>query len=147
MLHPTEKDIHAALDYGRFLSGQDCTPEQRMISDLTKEVSRLTLAVFDREAALLQMELDASCNAEELRQYRHANQFLIANQGAYERDNALLRDALRECLDGAAYTVSVDAILDPSTRHIGLEKLARHRSLLPDAVHVCPHSDSSLPNV
>ena len=53
MLHPTEKDIHAALDYGRFLSGQNCTPEQRMISDLTKEVSRLTLAVFDREAALI----------------------------------------------------------------------------------------------
>ena len=79
-----------------------------MISDLTKEVSRLTLAVFDREAALinkvselerenarLQMELDASCNAEELRQYRHANQFLITNQGAYERENARLREALR----------------------------------------------------
>lgn len=69
MLHPTEKDIHAALDYGRFLSGQDCTPEQRMISDLTKEVSRLTLAVFDREAAL------------------------INKVSELERDNARLREA------------------------------------------------------
>lgn len=63
-----------------------------------------------------------------------------------EREIARLREALRECLDGAAYTVSVDAILNPSTRHIGLEKLDRHRSLLPDAVDVCPDSDSSLPN-
>jgi len=70
MLHPTEKDIHAALDYGRFLSGQDCTPEQRMISDLTKEVSRLTLAVFDREAAL------------------------INKVSELERENARLREAL-----------------------------------------------------
>ena len=62
-------------------------------------------------------------------------------------ENARLREALRECLDGAAYTVSVDAILDPSTRHVGLERLARHRSLLPDAVDVCPDSDSALPNV
>lgn len=72
---------------------------------------------------------------------------LLGKVDRLERENALLLDALRECLDGAAYTVSVDAILDPSTRHIGLEKLARHRSLLPDAVDVCPDSDSSLPNV
>jgi len=64
-----------------------------------------------------------------------------------ERENARLREALRECLDGAAYTVSVDALLDPSTRHVGLERLARHRSLLPDAVDVCPDSESALPNV
>ena len=63
-----------------------------------------------------------------------------------ERENTRLREALRECLDGAAYTVSVDAILDPSTRHIDLETLARHRSLLPEAVDVCPDSDSVLPN-
>jgi hypothetical protein len=66
--------------------------------------------------------------------------------GEIERENALLQDALREALDGAAYTVSVDAILDPSTRHVGLERLARHRSLLPNAVDVCPDSESSLPN-
>jgi hypothetical protein len=44
-----------------------------------------------------------------------------------------LRTALRECLDGIDYTVRVDAILRPDERHIGLEKLDRHRSLLPNA--------------
>jgi hypothetical protein len=62
-----------------------------------------------------------------------------------ERENARLREALREALDGAAYTVSVDALLNPNIRHAGLERLARHRSLLPDAVDACP--DSALPNV
>ena len=52
-------------------------------------------AELERENARLQMELDASCNAEELRQYRHANQFLIINQGAYERENARLLEALK----------------------------------------------------
>jgi hypothetical protein len=101
---------------------------------------------LERENTRLQMELDASCNAEELRQYRHANQFLITNQGAYERENALLRDALRECLDGIAYSISHNTMLLPIsyTPPAYLEKLARHRSLLPDAVDVCP--DSALPN-
>jgi len=56
---------------------------------------------LERENARLQMELDASCNAEELRQYRHANQFLITNQGAYERERDDLvkaGNALRDAL-------------------------------------------------
>jgi hypothetical protein len=42
MTHPTEYDIKSALEYGSFLHGKNCSPEQRMISDLTKEVNRLT---------------------------------------------------------------------------------------------------------
>ena len=49
-----------------------------------------------------------------------------------------LRAALRECLDGIDYTVRVDAILRPEERHSGLEKLGRHRSLLPNAQRVAP---------
>ena len=64
------------------------------------------------------------------------------NVGA-QRENTLLRDALREALDAAAYTVSVNSFLDPNTRHCQLERLARHRSLLPDAVDVCPDSASA----
>ena len=75
-----------------------------------------------------------SADARKLREYNHG----------LSDENARLREALREALDGAAYTVSVAAILDPSTRHVGLERLARHRSLLPDAVDVCP--DAALPN-
>jgi hypothetical protein len=77
---------------------------------------------------------------------RIARQYAIDKGVELQRENTILREALRECLDGAAYTVSVAAILDPSTRHIGLEKLDRHRSLLPDAVDVCPDSYSVLPN-
>lgn len=70
-----------------------------------RSAAAMRIVELEREIARLQMELDASCNAEELRQYRHANQFLIANQGAYEsqRDNLVkagnaLRDALAfEC--------------------------------------------------
>jgi hypothetical protein len=58
---------------------------------------------LERENARLQMELDASCNAEELRQYRHANQFLITNQGAYERENARLREAGKALRDALAF--------------------------------------------
>lgn len=53
-------------------------------------------AELERDNARMQMELDASCNAEELRQYRHANQFLIVNQGAYERENARLKWLIRQ---------------------------------------------------
>ena len=49
-----------------------------------------------------------------------------------------LRAALRECLDGIDYTVRVDAILRPEERHSGLEKLGRHRSLLPNAQSLPP---------
>jgi hypothetical protein len=76
-----------------------------------------------------------SADARKLREYNHG----------LSDENARLREALREALDGAAYTVSVDALLNPNIRHAGLEMLARHRSLLPDAVDVCP--DAALPNV
>jgi hypothetical protein len=128
-------DIKEAIAFGQY-SGHESP--QRILADKVIEL--------EREIARVQMELDASCNAEELRQYRHANQFLIVNQGAYERENALLRDALRECLDGAAYTISVDAFFNSSNRHVGLERLERHRSLLPAVVDSCPDSDSALPN-
>jgi hypothetical protein len=55
-----------------------------------------------------------------------------------------LRTALRECLDGIDYTVRVDAILRPDERHIGLEKLDRHRSLLPNTGDQ-PRADDGLP--
>ena len=116
MLHPTEKDIHAALDYGRFLSGQDCTPEQRMISDLTKEVSRLTLAVFDREAALINKVSELE---RELEKSKSILQWIDQNPEAFERivvrkswgrkvwwrgPDGHHSDTLRECVERAKKT-------------------------------------------
>lgn len=54
-----------------------------------------------------------------------------------ERKNKLLTAALNECLDGIEYTLRVDAVLRPEERHVGLEKLIRHRSLIPN------HKDKS----
>ncbi len=42
---PTPRDIAEAMDYGRFLRGQDCSPEMRMIADLSIEVERLRAAL------------------------------------------------------------------------------------------------------
>ena len=38
---PTQNDITAAMDYGRFLRAEHCTSEGRMIADLSIEVQRL----------------------------------------------------------------------------------------------------------
>lgn len=76
-----------------FYNGTSCICH--VPSVLARELER-ELAELKRENARLQMELDASCNAEELRQYRHANQFLIINQGAYERENARMKKVLEK---------------------------------------------------
>ena len=74
----------------------------------------------------LQLDLDASCNAEELRQYRHANQFLIVNQGAYERDNARLKWLIRQ--------VTTDLPVNRDWLNPDYEREMRSVSALPNVV-------------
>lgn len=90
-----DEATNASFDCGEYEleSGEDTETYDKILekSNDAREKLVSVYSELERENARLQMELDASCNAEELRQYRHANQFLITNQGAYERENARMK--------------------------------------------------------
>lgn len=78
-------DIKKAIAFGQY---SDHESPQRILADKVTEL--------EREIARLQMELDASCNAEELRQIRAENARLRKAGKALRDEIAELQTALDE---------------------------------------------------